>query len=150
MKLIEEVKTFCSYSAVGWINRTAVFLVKCCVTDGSANSQKVIHELDDVIKEFKVRKEDFNLLISDAASYMCRAGQVLKEIYSILLHVTFLAHLMHNCALKVKSFCKEVDDLIAAVKGSVVKNKSRAADFDVYGTSSYFWGELVGCYKLLC
>ena len=27
----------------------------------------------------------------------------------------------------------EVDDLIAAVKASVVKNKSRAADFDVYG-----------------
>ena len=64
---------------------------------------------------------------------MCRAGKVLKEIYSNLLHVTCLAHLMHNCALKVKSFCKEVDDLIAAVKASVVKNKSRAADFDVYG-----------------
>ena len=38
--------------------------------DGSANSQKIIHELDDVIKKFKVRREDVNLLISDAASYM--------------------------------------------------------------------------------
>ena len=47
------------------------FLVQCCVIDGSANSQKIIHELDDVIKEFKVRKEDVNLLISDAALYMC-------------------------------------------------------------------------------
>ena len=73
------------------------------------------------------------MLISDAASYMCRARNVLKEIYSNLQHVTCLAHLMHNCALKIKSFCKEVDDLIAAVKASVVKNKSRAADFDVYG-----------------
>ena len=100
------------------------FLIKCCVIDGSANSQKIVHELDDVIKEFKVRKEDVNLLISDATSYMCRAGKVLKEIYSNLLHVTCLAHLLHNCALKLKSFCEEVDDLIAAVKASVVKNKA--------------------------
>ena len=45
-----------------------LLLVKFCVTDGSANSQKVIHELDDVIKEFKVWRKDVNLLISDAAS----------------------------------------------------------------------------------
>ena len=95
-----------------------------------------IHELDDVIKEFKVRREDANLLMSNAASYMCRAGKVLKEIYSNLLRVTCFAYLMHNCALEVKSFCKEVDDFIAAVKASVVKNKSRAADFDVYGRPS--------------
>ena len=48
--------------------------------DGSANSQKIIHELDDVIK-FKVRREDINMLISDTASYMCRAGKVLNEVY---------------------------------------------------------------------
>ena len=109
------------------------FLVGCSVIDGSANSQKIIHELDDVIKKFKVRREDVNLLISDAASYMCRTGNVLKEIYPNLLHVTCLAHLMHNCTWKIKSFYKEVDDLIAAVKASVVKNKTRAADFAVCG-----------------
>ena len=109
------------------------FLFKSCVIDGWVNSQKTIHELDDVIKEFKVRREDVNFLISDAKSYMCRAGKVLKEKYPNLLHVTCLAHLMHNCGLKVKRFYKEIDDLIAAVKASVVKNKSRAADFDVCG-----------------
>ena len=60
------------------------FLVRCSMIDGSANSQKIIHELDDVIKKFKVRREDVNLLISDAASYMCRAGNVLKEIRSYI------------------------------------------------------------------
>ena len=109
------------------------FLVKCCVIDGSANSQITIHELDNFIKKFKVRSEDVNLLIFDAASYMCRAAKVLKEIYPNLLHVTCLAHLMHNCALKVNSFYEKVDDLVAAVKASVVKNKSRAANFDVCG-----------------
>ena len=64
---------------------------------------------------------------------MCRAGKGLKEIYLNLLHVTCFAHLMHSCALKVKKFYKEVDDLIAAIKASVVENKSRASDFDVYG-----------------
>ena len=109
------------------------FLVKCCVIDGSANSQKIIHELDDVIKEFKVRREDVNFLISDSTFYMCRAGKVSKEIYPNPQHVPCLAHLMHNCALKVKNFYKEVDDLIAAVEAGVVKNKSRAPDFDVCG-----------------
>ena len=52
------------------------FLVRCSVIDGSANSQKIIHELDDVTKKFQVRRKDVNLLISDAASYMCRAGNV--------------------------------------------------------------------------
>ena len=75
--------------------------------DGSANSQKIIYELDDVIKESKTKKEEVNLLMSDAASYMCRAGNVLKEIYSNLLHITCLAHLMHNCALKVKVFARK-------------------------------------------
>ena len=68
-------------------------MVKFCVIDGSANNQKIIRELDDVIKEFKVRREDINLLISDAAFYMCRAGIVLKEIFPNLQHFTCLAHL---------------------------------------------------------
>ena len=49
-------------------------------------------------------------------------------MYSYLLHVTCPAYL-HNCALKVKRFCTEADNLITAVKASTVKNKSRAADF---------------------
>ena len=49
--------------------------------DGSANSQKIIHELDDVMKQFKEMKKDVNLLIFDTASYMSRAGKVLKGKY---------------------------------------------------------------------
>ena len=85
---------------------------------------------------------------------MCHAGKFLKEIYPNLLHVTCLAHLMHNWALKVKSFYNEVDNLIATVKASVVKNRSRAADFDVCGRPLQplviRGGELVGCCLLLC
>ena len=77
------------------------------MVDVSANSQKIIHELDDVIKELKIRREDANLLISDAAFYMCLAGTVLEKIYPNLLHVTCLAHLIHNCALKVKVFARK-------------------------------------------
>ena len=62
-------KNFLHYFVVRWINRTAAFWLDALI-DGSANSQKIIHELDDVIKKFKVRREDVNLLISDAASYM--------------------------------------------------------------------------------
>ena len=82
---------------------------------------------------------------------MCRAGKVLKEIYPNLLHVTCLAHSMHNCALKVKSFYEEVENLVAAVKASVVKNKSK--DFDVCGRSTQpvvilweSWLDAADCY----
>ena len=46
------------------------FLVKCSMIDGLPNNRKVIHELDDVIKKFRVRRDHVNLLISDAAAYM--------------------------------------------------------------------------------
>ena len=73
------------------------------------------------------------MLISDTAPCTCRAGKVLKEILPNLLHVTCLAHLMHNCA-KAKTFLNEVDNLIPTVKArNVLKNISRAADFDVCG-----------------
>ena len=38
---------------------------------------------------------------------------------------------MQDYALKVKSFYNEVDNLIATAKANVVKNRSRAADFNV-------------------
>ena len=53
---------------------------------------------------------------------MCSAGKLLKAMYPSLLYVTCLAHLMHNCALKVKIFYDEVDNSIAAVKANTVKN----------------------------
>ena len=69
----------------------------------------------------------------DAAKYMVAAGAILKSLYSKLLHVTCVAHLLHNCAMKVKSHFEDVDQLIAKVKSTTVKNKTRQAKFATIG-----------------
>ena len=68
-------------------------LVKCSVIDGSPNSKKIIHAMDDVMKDFRVRRVHVSLLICDAAVYICPAGTVLKEKYLELLHVICVVHL---------------------------------------------------------
>jgi len=46
---------------------------------------------------------------------------------------TYVAHLLHDCAMKVKSHFHDVDQLIASIKAATIKNKSRQAQFAVIG-----------------
>ena len=57
----------------------------------------------------------------------CRA--TLKVLYPRLLHVTCLAHMLHNCAEKVRGAFVDVDNLVARVTAATIKNKSRQAQF---------------------
>ena len=75
----------------------------------------------------------FCLLLSDATKYMVATSEILKSLYSKLFHVTCVAHLLHNCAMKVKSHFEDVDQLIAKVKSTTVKNKTRQAKFAAIG-----------------
>ena len=45
----------------------------------------------------------------------------------MLFHVTCLAHLMHNCAMRIKDHYDLVDQLISRVKAATVKNKRQVA-----------------------
>ena len=45
-----------------------------------------------------------------------------------------MAHLLHNCAEKVRSHFQQVDNLIAKVKAVTVKNKNRRNKFNEIGT----------------
>ena len=56
---------------------------------------------------------------------MVAAGAILKFLYPKLFHVTFVAHFLHNCAMKVKSHFEDTDELIAKVKSATVKNKTK-------------------------
>jgi len=77
------------------------------------------------VAELGINFEDIILLISDGAKYMIKAGKLLKEINNNFLHITCIAHLLHNYALKVKSFFESADKLIASVKYSILKSKDR-------------------------
>ena len=44
-----------------------------------------------------------------------------------------VTHLLHNCAMKIKSHFEIVDLLIAEVKGVTINNKTRQAKFSAIG-----------------
>ena len=45
------------------------------------------------------------------------------------MHVTCIAHLLHNCAMRVCSFFKNVHDVVATIKTATIKNKNCKNDF---------------------
>ena len=78
------------------------FLVDCHPLDSGSNvnSSIILHTVDDILRQLEIKRKNFSLLLTDAARYMSLAGKTLKEFYS-LMHVTCVAHLLHNCAMRV-------------------------------------------------
>ena len=85
--------------------------------------------LKHAVRNLGINRSFFCLLPSDAAKYMIAAGITLKSLYPKLFHVTCLAHLLHYCAMKIKSHFEEEDQLIAKVKAVTFKNKTRQTKF---------------------
>ena len=53
-----------------------------------------------------------------------------------LMHVTCVAHLLHNCAMRVRAHSKNIDEVIATIKAATIKNKDRKKDFHDAGLPS--------------
>ena len=64
------------------------------------------------------------------------AGKTLKELYPTLMHVTCVAHLLHNCAMRVCAYFKNIDDVVDKIKAATIKNKDRKTDFREAGLPS--------------
>ena len=84
---------------------------------------------DDAIPTLQTDRDNFVLLLTDAARYMTAAGRVVKQTYPRLFHITCVAHGLHNAAERIRANYEDVDKLIAAVKASVMKNKDRRVKF---------------------
>ena len=91
----------------------------------TVNHKTVSQLINDCIREISNDRSNFLLLLSDAASYMIKAGILLKTLFLNLVHVTCFSHLLHNCALRVKSYCSNVDNLISTIKAATVNNETR-------------------------
>ena len=87
-----------------------------------------------LLEILEINRNFFCLLLSDTAKYKIAAGITLKSQYpKLLFHMTCVAHLLHNCAMKIKSHFEDVDQLIAKVKAVTIKNKTRQAKFSAIG-----------------
>ena len=104
----------------------------CSVVE-KINQHVVASKIDDVPKKLNIERNNFVPPLSHAARYMTFRNALLKILYPQLFHITCLAHLLHNCAEKVRSHFPEVDNLIATVKAVTVKNKQRNHQFNVIG-----------------
>ena len=118
------------------LNQT--FLVNCHPLNSgrNVNSSIILHTVDDILRQPEIKRENFSLFVTDAARYMSSAGKTLKELYSSLMHVTCVAHLLHNCAMRVRAHFKNIDEVIATIKAATIKNKDRKKDFHDTGLPS--------------
>ncbi|KAG0438444.1 hypothetical protein DMUE_3084 [Dictyocoela muelleri] len=83
--------------------------------------------------KYEIKIEDMRLVLSDAARYMIRAFKDLKKQHPDFFHVTCLAHVIHNCAMRVKGYYGSVDKCISSVKAITVKNRTISSLFSVIG-----------------
>ena len=117
---------------VGTLNApNQTFLVDCHPLDSGSNvnSNIILHTADDILRQLEIKRKNFSLFLTDAARYMSLAGKTLKELYSSLMHVTCVAHLLHNCAMRVRAHFKNIDEIIATIKAATIENKDRKKDF---------------------
>ena len=113
-------------------------LVNCHPLDSgrNVNSSIILHAVDDILRQLEIKRENFSLFLTDAARYMSSAGKTSKELYPSLMHVTCVAHLLHNCAMRVRTHFKNIDEVIATIKAATIKNKDRKKDFHDAGLPS--------------
>ena len=109
------------------------YLYDCQPLKYAPNSNMIAQAVDDAVRNLGISRSFFCLLLSDAAKCMIVAGIPLKSLNPKLFHVTCVAHLLHNCAMKIKSHFEDVDQLIAKVKAVTIKNKTRRAKFSAIG-----------------
>ena len=114
------------------------FLIDCHPLDSGSNvnSNIILHTVDDILRQLEIKRENFSLFLTDAAQYMSLAGKTLKELYPPLMHVIYVAHLLHNCAVRVHAHFKNIDEIVATIKAATMKNKGRKKDFHDAGLPS--------------
>ena len=114
------------------------FLVDCHPHDSGSNvdSSIILHTMDDILRQLEIKRENFSLFLTDAVRYMSLAGKTLKELYPSLMHVTCVAHLLHNRAMRVRAHFKNIDEIIATIKAATIKNTNRKKNFHDAGLPS--------------
>ena len=107
------------------------FLVDCHPLNSGSNVHKSItlHTVDDILRQLEIKRENFSFFLTDAARYTSLAGKTLKELYPSLMHVNCVARLLHNCAMRMRAYFKNIDEVIATIKAATIKNKDRKKDF---------------------
>ena len=103
------------------------FLVDCHPLDSGSNvnSSITLHTVNDISRQLEIQRENFLSFLTDAARYMFFAGKTLKQSYPSSMRVNYVAHLLHNCAIRVRAHFKNINEVIATIKVATIKKKDR-------------------------
>ena len=114
------------------------FLVDCHPLDSGSNvnSSIILSTVDGILRHFKKKHENFSLFLIDTARFVSLAGKILKELNPSLMHVNCVAYLLHNCVMRVSALFKKIDETIATIKATRMKNKDRRKNFHDAGLPS--------------
>ena len=117
------------------------FIIDCLPLESGSNVNSSIkmHTVDaqcDILRQLKTKHENFALFFTNAARYMSLACRTFKKLYSFLMHVTCVVHLLHNCAMRVRAYFKNIYEVVATIKAATIKNKDCKNDFHEAGLPS--------------
>ena len=64
-------------------------LIECLPLESSSNVNNniILHTVDNVLRQLGIKRENFTLLLTDAARYMSLANKTLQELYPTLKEV---------------------------------------------------------------
>ena len=116
---------------VGDIDVPRKRIIECCITE-TVNQSIICMKIDDILQAGHCKRTF--LLLSDAASYMMACTRNAKGTLPTLVSCYSLAHMLHDCAEKVRVAFADVDNLVARIKAATIKNKSRQTQFKYIGS----------------
>lgn len=105
-------------------NPKRILAIKCVELEGNINSVEVVALVESALENIKMNFSNLKIVISDRASYMMKAMEMMKGNGRNFFHVQCLAHLVHNCAMRIKSYYRNVDALIGSIKMLTHKNNT--------------------------
>ena len=91
----------------------------------------IAQAVDITARSLGNNRNSFGLLLCDAAKCVVATGAILKSLYPKLFNAKCEAHLLHNCAVKVKSHFEDVNEPLAKVRLATVQSKTRQAKFAI-------------------
>lgn len=109
-------------------NKYLLDIIEMESSKSEAYAEKIIQAIIDFFGNVTI-SDYFKLLITDQAANMIKLGKILKDLYPDLLHITCLAHMVHNICEKIRDYSRRVDTMVVLIKKYLNKNKANQKIF---------------------
>ena len=98
-------------------------LINCVKVENRTNLSIIEKIIYVTLENINIYFSNLRMIISDAARYMKKVIKEIERSQPNIFHELCLAHLMHNWALKMKTYYKRVHFFIASIKSITIKIK---------------------------